>query len=117
MPMPRGDLFEQNCVTVIDRRYSSLMATLRIHVVSNAKVDKVVGTHGGAIKIKLRARAVEGNANVALCKFLAEELQLSQRSIVLERGHKSREKMIRVDGLSEEDLRRRLLPINITLIL
>lgn len=95
--------------TAADRRYSSLMPTLRIHVVPNAKTDKVIGKHGGAIKIKLRAPAVEGRANVALCKFLAEELEIPQRSIVLEHGHKSREKMIRVDGLSEEDMQRRLL--------
>ncbi len=47
------------------------MATLRIHVVPNAKINKVVGEHGGAIKIKLRAPAVEGKANAALISFLA----------------------------------------------
>src|SRR6266446_30754 len=30
------------------------MATLRVHVVPNAKIDKVAGEHGAAIKIKLR---------------------------------------------------------------
>ena len=35
------------------------MATIRVHVVPNAKIDKVVGEHAGAIKIRLRAPAVE----------------------------------------------------------
>ena len=84
------------------------MAILRVHVVPNAMSDCVVGEHGGAVKIKLRAPAVEGKANVALICFLAERLKISRRAIVLERGHKSRHKLIRVNGLSQEDVRNRL---------
>ena len=84
------------------------MAILRVHVVPNAMSDCVVGEHGGAVKIKLRAPAVEGKANVALICFLAERLKISRRAIVLERGHKSRDKLIRVNGLSQEDVRNRL---------
>lgn len=85
------------------------MATLRFHVVPNAKADSVVGEHGAAIKIKLRAPAVDGKANTALRSFLSKELKIAERQIVLERGHKSRDKIIRIDGLTEEELRRRLL--------
>ena len=84
------------------------MAILRVHVVPNAKSDSVVGEHGGAVKIKLRAPAVEGKANAALIFFLAAQLNISRRAIVLERGHKSRDKLIRVNGLSQEDVRNRL---------
>jgi len=86
----------------------SSMATLRFHVIPNAKTDKVIGEHGGAIKVKLRAAAVEGKANAALRRFLAEELNISHRAIVLERGQKSRHKLVRIDGLTEEEVRRRL---------
>ncbi len=85
------------------------MATLRLHIVPNAKQNKVMGEHGTAIKIKLRAPALEGKANAALRSFLAEELKISERRIVLERGQKSRGKMIRVEGMNEADVRRRLL--------
>jgi uncharacterized protein len=85
------------------------MAILRVHVVPNAKSDSVVGEHGGAVKIKLRAPAVEGKANAALVRFLAEQMKLPRHAIVLRRGHNSRDKLIRVDGLSPEDMRRRLL--------
>jgi uncharacterized protein (TIGR00251 family) len=84
------------------------MATLRVHVFPNAKIDKVAGEHGDAIKVKLRAPAVEGKANAALRRFLAEELNLHQHAIVLEHGHKSRDKVIRIDGLTEEEVHRRL---------
>ncbi len=85
------------------------MATLRIHVVPNAKIENVVGEHGGAIRIKLRAPAVAGKANAALVDFLAKRLKVPKLKIVLLRGHKSRDKLVRIDGLSEEELRRRLL--------
>lgn len=85
------------------------MATLRFHIVPNAKQNKVMGERGDAIKVKLRAAAVEGKANAALRSFLAEELKISERSIVLERGQKSREKIIHIEGLSEGEVRSRLL--------
>jgi len=81
------------------------VATIQVHVIPNAKIDKV-----DAIKIKLRAPAVEGKANAALRSFLAEQLNISERAIVLERGKKSRDKVIRIDGLSDEDALRRLFP-------
>lgn len=85
------------------------MTTIRVHVIPNAKIDKVVGEHGDAIKITLRAPAVEGKANTALRRFLAEKLRIPQRAIVLEHGEKSRDKVIRIDGLSEVGIRRGLL--------
>src|SRR5438034_8894275 len=92
-----------------ESRYNSSMATLRVHIVPNAKIDKVAGEHGGAIKIKLRAQAVEGKANAALRCFLADQLNISQRAIILEQGQRSRDKVIRIDGMTEEDVRSRLL--------
>ena len=90
-------------------RYNSSMATLRFHIVPNAKIDKVAGEHGGEIKIKLRAPAREGKANAALRTFLAEELKIPQRAIILEHGQRSRNKVIRIESMSEEDVRSRLL--------
>jgi uncharacterized protein (TIGR00251 family) len=84
------------------------MATLRFHIVPNAKIDSVVGEHGDAIKIKLRAPATGGKANAALRSFLSEQLEIPERQIVLKHGTKSREKIIRIDGLSDEEVRSRL---------
>jgi uncharacterized protein (TIGR00251 family) len=68
-----------------------------------------VREHGNAIKIKLRAPAVEGKANAALRSFLADELNVAQRAIVVEDGQKCRDKVIRIDGLSEQTIRRSLI--------
>ncbi len=68
----------------------------------------MVGEHGDAIKIKLRAPAVEGKANAALRRFLAEKLNIPQRAVVLDHGEKSRDKLIRINDLSEQEIRQRL---------
>ena len=57
----------------------------------------------------MRGPAVEGKANAALRCFLAEELKIHERAIVVEHGHKSRGKVIRIEGLSAADVRQRLL--------
>jgi uncharacterized protein len=75
------------------------MAILRFQIVPNAKQNKMTGEHGGAIKIKLRAPPLKGKANAALRSFLAEELEISERRILLERGEKSRDKLVRIRRL------------------
>jgi len=89
------------------------MAILRVHVVPNAKSDCVTGEHGGALKIKLRAPAVEGKANAALVRFLAEQMKLPRHSIVLQSGQRSRDKLLRIDGLSEEEIHRRCRAVSL----
>jgi uncharacterized protein (TIGR00251 family) len=84
------------------------MAIVRVHLVPNAKSDRVAGEYGGAIKITIRAPAVDGKANAALIRFLARQLKVTRHSIVLEHGQKSRDKVIRIDRLTEEDVRRRI---------
>ena len=68
----------------------------------------MVGDHGDAIKIKLRAPAMEGKANAALIRFLAAQLGILPRQIALMRGQKSRDKLIRIKGLSEKEVQERL---------
>jgi uncharacterized protein YggU (UPF0235/DUF167 family) len=51
------------------------MATLQFHIVPNAKQNKVVGEHGTAIKIKLRAPALEGKANEGFAKIAGRTIK------------------------------------------
>ena len=88
------------------------MPILRVHIIPNAKIDKISGEYNSAIKIKLRAPAVDGKANAALRRFLAERLSIPQRAIVLERGERSRDKVIRIDALSEEEVQNCLRAAN-----
>jgi uncharacterized protein len=69
---------------------------LRVHAVPGAKLTEVQGRHGSSLKVKLRARAVQGAANSALIEFLADELQVPRGRCVLVSGEKAREKRVLV---------------------
>jgi uncharacterized protein (TIGR00251 family) len=85
-----------------------LACTLELKVIPNAPRDEVVGWLGGALKVKVHAPALDGRANAALTEFLASQLALPRRAVVLVRGDKSREKVVRIDGVSLAEVRDRL---------
>jgi uncharacterized protein (TIGR00251 family) len=64
---------------------------------------------GGSLKIRLTAPPVEGAANEALIRHLAEALSISRSQVEIVAGHTSRDKRIRISGVSEEELRALLL--------
>ena len=82
--------------------------TLALKVIPNAPRDAVAGWLGDALKVKLHAPALEGRANAALVGFLADRLALPRRAIALAHGAKSRQKFVRIDGLTLAEVRRRL---------
>jgi uncharacterized protein len=69
---------------------------LRIRAQPGAKTTEVSGLHGELLKIRVRARAIEGAANSALLEFLAGELQVPPARCELVSGEKHREKRILV---------------------
>ena len=85
-----------------------LACTLELKVIPKAPRDEVAGWLGGALKIKVHAPALDGRANAALAEFLAGQLGLPRRAVVLVRGDKSRQKVVRIDGLTLAEVRRRL---------
>jgi len=82
--------------------------TLAIKAVPNAPRSTVVGWLGDALKIKVHAPALEGRANDALCEFLADELGLARRAVTLAHGDKSRQKLVRIAGLTLAEVKVRL---------
>ena len=71
---------------------------LEVHVQPGAKRTELAGLHGGRLKIRLAARAVEGAANRALVEFLAVLLDAPRRGVVIEAGETSRRKRLSVRG-------------------
>jgi uncharacterized protein (TIGR00251 family) len=63
----------------------------------------------GSLKIRLTAPPVDGAANEALVKCLAEALGISRSRIEILSGLTGRDKRIGISGVSEEDLRALLL--------
>lgn len=82
--------------------------TLDLKIVPNAPRNEVAGWLGEALKIKVHAPALEGRANDELCEFLADKLKLPRRAVTLLRGEKSRQKTVRLDGLTLAEAKQRL---------
>lgn len=82
--------------------------TFTVRVQPRAKRDEVVGELGDALKITLIAPPVEGRANEACIRFLAEFLKVPRSSITIASGQNSRRKLIRIAGITAEQFRARL---------
>jgi uncharacterized protein (TIGR00251 family) len=79
-----------------------------VKVQPRAKRNAIVGELGDALKLNLTAPPVEGRANEACIEFLANLLEVPRSSVSIASGESSRQKVIRVVGLSAEQLRKRL---------
>jgi len=82
--------------------------TLSLKAIPNAPRNEVVGWLGDALKVKVHAPALEGRANEELCEFLADALGLPRRAVTVLRGDKSRQKLVRLEGLTLAEARTRL---------
>jgi len=71
---------------------------LEVLVQPRASRTKVLGEHGGRLKIALAAPPVEGKANRVLVEFLAERLGVGKADVFLLRGVAGRRKTVRVVG-------------------
>mgnify|MGYP003326172024 CR=1 FL=1 len=71
--------------------------------------NQVVGERQDAVVIKLQAPPVEGAANAALLRFVADQLRVPLGAVQLLRGHTSRRKQLQVEGWSAAEVRQALL--------
>ena len=83
-------------------------ATFAVRLHPRAKKNAITGTLGDALKISLTAPPLEGRANQACIEFLADVLKLPRSSITIAAGQTSRNKLIRISGVSAADVEARL---------
>lgn len=89
------------------------MAHLPVRLTPGSSTDRIDGWDVDpdgrpVLKVRVRARPVEGEANAALILLLAKSLGVTRSSVSLARGGQSRLKMIGVEGLDDAELRTRL---------
>jgi hypothetical protein len=82
--------------------------TLSLRVQPRASRKAVVGWTGDTLNIRLTAPPVEGAANAACLKFLADFLDLPQSHIEILKGARSRDKVVQIAGLTRDEVRVRL---------
>ncbi|AMP01728.1 hypothetical protein CAter282_3956 [Collimonas arenae] len=84
---------------------------LVLQVTPNAKKSQVIGPLEDVLKLRLQAQPIEGKANEALVRFLAELLDVPRSRINISHGLTSKRKMVEVlgAGLTVESVMRALL--------
>jgi uncharacterized protein (TIGR00251 family) len=82
--------------------------TLTVHLQPRASRNGIDGLHGDALKLRVTAPPVEGRANKALKKLLAEHLGIPPSRIAIIAGQRSREKRLRISGISRAEVEKAL---------
>jgi len=82
--------------------------TFSVKVHPRAKRDAITGELGDALKVSLTAPPTDGKANQACVEFFAKLLKVPRSSVTIASGQTSRAKVIRVVGLSREEVSRRI---------
>lgn len=85
-----------------------MAATLKLKVAPGAAGDEIVGWLGDTLKLRVSAPPEKGKANRAVVALLARTLSTSRDRIVIVAGTGSRRKRVRIEGLTEEELRKRI---------
>ena len=83
-------------------------AKLTVRVTPNAPKNEIAGSAGGVLRIKIAAPPVDNKANDALIEFLSHVLGIRKSALTLVRGQTSRIKTVAIDGLSPEEVMKRL---------
>jgi uncharacterized protein (TIGR00251 family) len=82
--------------------------TLKVNLQPRASRNGIDGVQGDALKLRVTAPPVEGRANKALKKLLAEHLGIPPSRIAIISGRRSREKLVQLSGISRAELEKAL---------
>jgi hypothetical protein len=83
-------------------RRNADVITLTLHVQPGAKRSEINGLYGDALKVRLAAPPIEGRANEALLKYVAQLFGVSLRQVELKQGMQSRHKIVAITGSNIE---------------
>ena len=82
--------------------------TFAVKVHPRARKNAITGEFGDALKLSLTSPPVDGRANQACIEFFAKLLKVPRSSVTIASGQSTRNKVIRVAGLTAQQARERL---------
>ena len=84
---------------------------ISVQITPNAKKSEVIGVLDDALKIRLQAQPIEGKANEALVRFLADMLSVPKSAVAITHGQTNKRKVIEVtaSALTLESVRKSIL--------
>ncbi len=84
------------------------MANLKVRVSPGAREDAIAGWQDDLLRLRVRAAPEKGRANEDACRLIAQVLGVPPSAVRVVRGHASRVKVLAVEGVTEEEMMRRL---------
>ena len=89
---------------MLDAQEREGAVTFLVRVQPRASKDEIAGEMGGALKVRLRAPAVEDRANEALVEFLAQLLKTPRSAVRILGGERSRSKRMEIHGVTRQQI-------------
>lgn len=80
--------------------------TFSVRVQPRASRSEIIGELDGALKLRLAAPPVDGEANAELIRFLAKLFGVTRRQVSILSGQTSKNKLVRIEGIAANDGRR-----------
>lgn len=87
--------------------------TIKIKAVPNSSKNEICGIYDNALKVKLKAPAVENKANEELVKFFSKLLKLPKSTVYLKSGNTSKLKLLYIENCTIDKFKD--ICVNITL--
>ncbi len=91
-------------------KQNGTIVLLTIYAAPRASRDKIIGEHGGALKIAITAPPVDGKANDHLISLLADLLKVARSAVSLHSGATNRRKVFAIKGVTLDQVGRALTP-------
>jgi uncharacterized protein YggU (UPF0235/DUF167 family) len=79
-----------------------------VRLQTRARRNAILEERDGVLRVSVAAAPVKGQANAALCKLIAKRAGVARGRVSVIRGERSREKVVHVEGLARDQLRRAL---------
>jgi uncharacterized protein (TIGR00251 family) len=80
-------------------------AELTVRLQPRARRNAIVEERDGVLRVTVAAAPVDGQANAALCKLIAKRAGVARGRVSVVRGERSRDKVVRVEGLGSAEVR------------
>jgi len=82
---------------------------LSVIVVPRSSRCEIAGIHNNSLRIKLTSPPVDNEANVQCCSFIAKQLGIAKRQVSIIRGKTARKKVVKIAGVTESEVRRKMV--------
>jgi uncharacterized protein (TIGR00251 family) len=77
---------------------------IHIRVVPRSAKCEIAGIQDDALKLKITAPPIEGQANTECIRVLADVLKVRKNQVTILSGHKSKKKTVAIEGIGKKDI-------------